>query len=137
MGFELWRGRIRPLCDVEDHSGVGDVRRRHFERASGGLHDAEAVAIEKIGMIAEQPIELRDQRMVFRQGFSLQLSFGSRALCGIELHCSSLYFGGLPISLCSGRISASRGTFVTDRGTFVMDHRRACHLKVIETLARG
>ena len=71
VGFEFWRGRIRPVCNVEDHPGIGDVRRGLLHRAAGGLDDTEAVAIEKIGVIAEQPIELRHQRMIFRQGFSL------------------------------------------------------------------
>jgi hypothetical protein len=66
MDFELGRVRIGPVCDIDQHSHLANARRRNFKGRGGRFEDIESGTVEEIGVIAEDPIELWNQRMILR-----------------------------------------------------------------------
>src|SRR5260370_36859914 len=73
---------------------VGPAREIHHDGESlvalffrlEGLDDVEAIAVEKVGVVAKQPFELRHHRMSRRNGLGIELIEGPLDLCGIHLH---------------------------------------------------
>src|SRR6266851_5582149 len=58
-----------------------------------GFHNIEAVAVEKVSVIAEQPFEFRHHRMLRWDGLGLVLMQSLSNLCGVHLHRTTLSIG--------------------------------------------
>src|SRR6266481_284551 len=81
VGLKALRFLIGPTGEIDHHAlqPVGLLR-------LDGFHNIEAIAVEKVSVIAEQPFELRHQRMLRWKGLGLVLMQSLSNLCGIHLH---------------------------------------------------
>src|SRR5882757_8287844 len=86
VGLKALRFLIDPTGEIH-HNTVHPVGLLRLDRLhNDGFHNIEAIAVEKVSVIAEQPFELRHQRMLRWKGLGLVLMQSLSNLCGIHLH---------------------------------------------------
>src|SRR5882724_9335484 len=97
VGLKARRFVIGPIGQIH-HYAPPSVVRFYLD----GLHNVEAIAVKKIGVVAEQPFELRHRRMFLWNGFGIQLIPGLPDLCGIHLHRTLL---SIEVSVRASRLA--------------------------------